>query len=78
LAIVPSLLLLVGVYFQPESPGWLVQKGRETEAQAILRRSCNIERADAEIEDIKRVDRQEEGQIGLRTLLSSPYCGAYC
>jgi MFS family permease len=78
LAIVHSLLLLIGVYFQPESPRWLIQKGRETEARAILRRSRNLERAGAEIEDIKRVNQQEEEQIGLRTLLSSPFCGAYC
>jgi sugar porter (SP) family MFS transporter len=72
LALIPSLLLLVGTYFQPESPRWLVRKGREEEARAVLSSSRDEARLDAEIEDIKRVDRLERQQIGLRQLLRSP------
>lgn len=36
LGIVPSLLFLIGVFFLPESPRWLVKAGREAEAGKIL------------------------------------------
>lgn len=38
LGVVPSLLFLVGVFFLPESPRWLVKSGREEEAGKVLGR----------------------------------------
>lgn len=38
LGIVPSLLFLIGVFFLPESPRWLVKEGREEEAGKVLGR----------------------------------------
>ena len=37
LAVIPSVLLMIGMFFQPESPRWLMKRGRDTEAIAVLR-----------------------------------------
>jgi MFS transporter, SP family, sugar:H+ symporter len=68
LAVVPSVVLLVGMYFMPETPRWLVSRGRDEDARGVLRQSRTEEEAEKEIQDIKEVERQEEG--GLRELLA--------
>lgn len=71
LAAVPSILFLIGVYFQPESPRWLIRKGREAEARRVLGGRRDQTAVDAEIDEIKRVNREEETQISLRQTLAS-------
>ncbi|ANH81419.1 sugar:proton symporter [Niabella ginsenosidivorans] len=34
---IPAFLFLLGLFFVPESPRWLVQQGKATEAQAIIK-----------------------------------------
>ena len=66
LAVVPSLALLVGMYFMPETPRWLVSRGRDDEARDVLRQTRNEEAVEQEVTEIKEVERHEEG--GLREL----------
>jgi sugar porter (SP) family MFS transporter len=68
LAVLPSVVLLIGMYFMPETPRWLVSRGRDDDARAVLLQSRSEEEAEAEIRDIKEVERQEEG--GLRELMA--------
>src|SRR5919107_5665543 len=61
LAAIPSLVLLIGMYFLPETPRWLVSRCREDDARNVLRRSRSEEVAVNEIREIKQVEREEEG-----------------
>jgi SP family sugar:H+ symporter-like MFS transporter len=68
LAVLPSVALLVGMFFMPETPRWLVSRGRDNNARDVLLQSRTEEEAEQEIRDIKEVERQEEG--GLRELMA--------
>jgi len=66
LAIIPSVVLGLGMLRQPESPAWLVEQEREDEAREIL----NLVRerpedVDAEINEVQDVARQREGVSAL-------------
>ncbi|HZR94091.1 MAG TPA: sugar porter family MFS transporter [Gaiellaceae bacterium] len=68
LAVVPGAALAIGMYFMPFSPRWLVQKGREDDARAILERyRFEEDDIDGEIDEIKDVTREE---VSLRQLVS--------
>ena len=64
LAVIPSLLLFLGMLFMPETPRWLASKDRDEEAREVLRRTRDEAAVEAEMSDIKRVESQEEGGIG--------------
>jgi len=67
LAVIPGAALAIGMYFMPFSPRWLVEKGREDDARAVLERyRFQEDDVDAEIEEIKEVAEQE---VPLRELL---------
>jgi SP family sugar:H+ symporter-like MFS transporter len=64
LAAIPSLVLLIGMYFLPETPRWLVSQDRDEDARDVLRRSRNEEETEREIREIREVEEQEEGGLG--------------
>jgi len=64
LAVVPSLILLAGMFFMPETPRWLVSRGRDEEARRVLSRNRNPEEVEREFEEINRVEEQDEGGLG--------------
>src|SRR5215216_3401904 len=70
LAAVPSLVLLIGMFFLPETPRWLVSQDRDDQARTVLLRSGRSdEETEREIREIREVEEQEEG--GLSELTAS-------
>lgn len=68
LAAVPSLILLAGMLFMPETPRYLVHSGEEETAREVLEDLPGDERPEERIGEIREVEQQEEGGTGLGAL----------
>jgi MFS transporter, SP family, sugar:H+ symporter len=67
LAAVPSLILLVGMLFMPETPRFLVHAGDEEEAREVLEDLPGDEHPQERIDEIREVEDEASG-TGLRGL----------
>jgi sugar porter (SP) family MFS transporter len=61
---IPSVLFFLLLLRVPESPRWLIKKGREVEAGRVLARSDTAEAAVREIREIKETLSLDRGSVG--------------
>jgi sugar porter (SP) family MFS transporter len=71
LAVIPSVAMLLGMLFMPETPRWLVKRGREAEARSVLLRTRSYLSVEQEFANIKDIDRTETNKKGLAELRAS-------
>ena len=57
----PAIALFFGMMRMPESPRWLVEKGRDEEALAVLKTVRSEDRALAELRQVETIREEEKG-----------------
>lgn len=72
---IPAVFLFFGMLRMPESPRWLISKGRFEEALAVLKTVRSEERAEAEIREVQQITQLEKKahETGLRSVLHNKW-----
>src|SRR5690606_14895236 len=74
---IPATFLFCGMLRMPESPRWLIEKGRFDDALAVLKTVRSEERADAEFAEVQKVtseeSRADHRQIGFKGVLKNKH-----
>jgi len=72
IAVIPALFLFFGMLRMPESPRWLVSKGRYYDALGVLKTIRSPERAEAEMKEVQELaDAEKQEHLGrLRDILA--------
>src|SRR3546814_6977417 len=64
LGLLPALVMLIGARFMPESPRWLVKKGRDEEARKVIQRLRDGD-IEPELEQIRENNQRQVGRFAL-------------
>jgi sugar porter (SP) family MFS transporter len=69
----PAVALFVGMLRMPESPRWLVEKGRNDDALAVLKTVRSADRAVAELGQMELITEEEKAEhlIGWKAILTN-------
>src|SRR3954452_10263677 len=70
----PAVALFIGMLRMPESPRWLIEKGREQEALAVLKTVRSEDRALAEFGQVETVaDEEKEAHMSFAAIFSNKW-----
>jgi sugar porter (SP) family MFS transporter len=73
-AAIPAVALFVGMMRMPESPRWLISKGRHDDALGVLLQVRSPERARAEMEEVEFLaEEEQEAHMGGWSDLKTPW-----
>jgi len=61
--VIPAIILFIGMFFLPETPRWLMGKGRDNEARRVLSRTEDPTLIDQAIENMKKDIQQDAEQM---------------
>jgi major inositol transporter-like SP family MFS transporter len=69
----PAIALFIGMMRMPESPRWLIEKGRDEDALAVLKTVRSEDRALAELRQVETIREEEKGdnQLSFAALFSN-------
>lgn len=70
---IPSVVFLLLLFLVPETPRWLVMKGREDKGRALLEKIAEAPVAAAEIIQIRKSFQSESNRVTLKHLFKQPY-----
>src|ERR671917_1147329 len=73
-ALIPALILGIGMFMLPESPRWLFEHGQVAKARTVLSRSRSPEEVDQEFREMEEIKELEEehARVSYKELLA-PY-----
>ena len=74
-AVLPAIALFIGMFRVPESPRWLIAKGRDDDALAVLKQIRADDRAVAEMAEVRLLaDEEKEAKSArLADLIAAPW-----
>jgi SP family galactose:H+ symporter-like MFS transporter len=66
--VIPALILFIGMIFMPETPRWLMNKGRDEDARKILDRIEDPAYIESSVSEMKKEMAIDSGQQGIRAI----------
>lgn len=69
-ALIPAIILIVGMGFLPETPRWLIKSGQEEQARAVLASTHRADEVEEELASIREVIRLDTEKGTVRELLA--------
>jgi sugar porter (SP) family MFS transporter len=72
IGVIPGLMLFIGMFFLPETPRWLISKGRYEEGAKVLKKVEDPDLIDASLSKLKQeISYDEENKSSIKNVFTS-------